>query len=120
MLLDYIDEDILYETASSDEMVEEHTPRGTLEKYMASVEPPPRGQDVRAPIDGVGPMLCILKLQSYVLTKYQINARRCQEWTMEVLNCLVNQDVIGYGSVDIAQRERDSPTHGIFGQNKEA
>nr|POE48871.1 hypothetical protein CFP56_38968 [Quercus suber] len=34
--------------------VKESTPRSLLEREAATIPPPPRGQDIRAPIDGVG------------------------------------------------------------------
>lgn len=33
--------------------VDDDTPRGKLEQLAAGIPPPPRGQDIRAPIDGV-------------------------------------------------------------------
>lgn len=37
----------------SGDHIKEHAPRGTLESLAATVPPPPRGQNIRAPIDGV-------------------------------------------------------------------
>lgn len=34
---------------------------------------------------------------------------------MEFLTALVNRNLIDAGAVEIAQQERDPPTHGIFG-----
>lgn len=85
----------LYEPTSTT-MVKEYVPRGIIERQAASVPPPPRGQNVRAPIDGV-------------------NTKRCQEWTMEVLILLAQNQLIPQEAVDIAQAERDPPTKGIFG-----
>ncbi|KAL1297355.1 hypothetical protein AAFC00_004896 [Neodothiora populina] len=73
--------------------------RGTLERQAATIPPPPKGQNIRAPVDG-------------------INTKRCQEWTMDFLNDLVRRNLIGAGAVEIAQRERDPPTHGIFDYNQ--
>ena len=42
----------VYEPSSATVM-EESTPRGRLEREAIAISPPPRGQDVRAPIDGV-------------------------------------------------------------------
>ncbi|KAG5994854.1 hypothetical protein E4U43_003164 [Claviceps pusilla] len=76
---------------------QEACPRQRLEREAAMVAPPPRGQNVRAPIDGV-------------------TTKRCQEWTMEYLSRLEERGLISPGAVAIAQSHRDSPTHGIFGQ----
>ncbi|KAF4445619.1 hypothetical protein F53441_10683 [Fusarium austroafricanum] len=76
--------------------IRESTPRSVVERHVGSVPPPPKGQDIRAPIDGV-------------------NTKRCQEWTMEVLALLVEKDLIPYEVLSIAQNERDPPTKGIFG-----
>ncbi|KAF4502408.1 hypothetical protein FAGAP_1378 [Fusarium agapanthi] len=77
-------------------MVKEYVPRGIIERQAASVTPPPRGQNIRAPIDGV-------------------NTKRCQEWTMEVLILLAHNQLIPQEVVGIAQAEREPPTKGIFG-----
>lgn len=47
-----IDEIYLFEP-ESDELVQESTPRSQLEREAQGVPPPRKGQDVRAPIDGV-------------------------------------------------------------------
>ncbi|KAK9438247.1 hypothetical protein VB005_09255 [Metarhizium brunneum] len=82
----------------SPNFVREAHPRQALEQEIATIAPPPRGQDIRAPIDGV-------------------RTKRCQEWTMECLSRLEEQCLISSGAVDIAQSHRDAPNHGIFGQS---
>ncbi|KAI1064898.1 hypothetical protein LB507_001263 [Fusarium sp. FIESC RH6] len=91
-----IDTTNLHRDDSLDTMTRDHVPKSIVERLADSVPPPPRGQDVRAPIDGV-------------ITK------RCQEWTMEFLTLLTQKGLISPEAVRIAQGERDSPTHGIFG-----
>ncbi|KAK7745121.1 hypothetical protein SLS62_009920 [Diatrype stigma] len=39
--------------------------------------------------------------------------RRCQEWTMEYLRRLRDLNYISPEAVELAQAERDPPTHGI-------
>ncbi|KAF5017409.1 hypothetical protein F66182_10665 [Fusarium sp. NRRL 66182] len=90
-----IDAANLYEPPST-KMVKENIPRGVIERHAASIPPPPRGQNIRAPIDGV-------------------TTKRCQEWTMEVLTLLEQQQLIPHGVVETVQNERDPPTKGIFG-----
>jgi hypothetical protein len=51
-LLGYVDSSILYESENSTTFIK-GTPRGALERHAANVPIPPRGQNVRAPIDGV-------------------------------------------------------------------
>ncbi|KAH7313871.1 hypothetical protein B0I35DRAFT_436037 [Stachybotrys elegans] len=95
VFLGFIEAGNVFEPENTDH-VNGDKPRCTIEEEAARVRPPPRGQDVRAPIDGV-------------------NTKRCQEWTMEFLTRLVEKDLIHPDAVDIAQAHRDAPTHGIFG-----
>ncbi|KAK4084658.1 hypothetical protein Purlil1_10243 [Purpureocillium lilacinum] len=64
------------------------------------VPPPPKGQDLRRPIDGV-------------------KTKRCQEWTMEYVMRLVDQGLIHAEAIDIVQRHRDPPTRGIVGMKRD-
>ena len=48
-----IDTTNLHRDDSLDTMIRDYVPRSTVERLADSVAPPPRGQDVRAPIDGV-------------------------------------------------------------------
>ncbi|KND86747.1 hypothetical protein TOPH_08604 [Tolypocladium ophioglossoides CBS 100239] len=96
VFLGYVDSNNLYDPVNKS-FAREYTPRGVLKSEAAQVPPPPRGQNVRAPIDGV-------------------NAKRYQEWTMEYLTRLVEKGLINSQAVDIAQAHRNVLTHGIFGQ----
>ncbi|GIZ38822.1 hypothetical protein CKM354_000222300 [Cercospora kikuchii] len=78
------------------ELVQESTPRSQLEREAQKIPPPRKGQDVRAPIDGV-------------------NTRRCQEWTTEFVTHLADLGMIERDAIDRVQSERDTPTYGIFG-----
>ncbi|KAM4065821.1 hypothetical protein HRG_012919 [Hirsutella rhossiliensis] len=78
------------------EVKTESITRCKLEREAAQVPPPPKGQDLRAPIDGV-------------------KTKRCQEWTMEFLKRLVTEGLLTAEAVGIAEKERDPPTLGIFG-----
>ncbi|KAF2770077.1 hypothetical protein EJ03DRAFT_350668 [Teratosphaeria nubilosa] len=82
---------------TDEQYIAETTARSTLEKEALPVQPPPGNQDVRAPINGV-------------------TTKRCQEWTMEYLQRLVRLNLISATAVGLAQAERDSSIHGIFGQ----
>ncbi|KAF7559328.1 hypothetical protein G7046_g4826 [Stylonectria norvegica] len=93
--LGLVDVGYLYEPVTP-EVTREDTPRAVLEREAVRVTPPPRGQNVRAVMDGV-------------------NTRRCQEWTMEYLTRLVEKKLIDPTALAIAQKERDPPDHGIFG-----
>ncbi|KAM0468341.1 hypothetical protein ACHAP7_011012 [Fusarium lateritium] len=95
-LLGEIDVANIHTPPPSKSMTREYVPRSVVENHAASVTPPPRGQNVRAPIDGV-------------------TTKRCQEWTMEVLTLLAEKHLISEEAVSIAQDERDPPTMGIFG-----
>ncbi|KAH6884998.1 hypothetical protein B0T10DRAFT_493094 [Thelonectria olida] len=95
VLLGHVDASNVHNPSSADYR-KENTAKGPLEQYAARVAPPPRGQNVRAPIDGV-------------------RTKRCQEWTMEFLGVLVNEGLLGPEALQIAQEERDPPTRGIFG-----
>ena len=53
VLRGYVDKCNIYEPRSSS-YIKETAPRSTLESHASTVSPPPRGQNVRAPIDGVG------------------------------------------------------------------
>ena len=48
-----IDSTILHRDDSLDTMFRDYVPKSAVERLAGSVAPPPRGQDVRAPIDGV-------------------------------------------------------------------
>ncbi|KAF4997579.1 hypothetical protein FGRMN_3784 [Fusarium graminum] len=93
--LGYIDEKNVYKPDDTDSK-KEYTPRGLLEQYASRVPPPPRGQNIRDPIDGV-------------------KTKRCQEWTMEFLSALAKDGILRPEAIEIAQAERDPSTHGIFG-----
>ncbi|KAF5700736.1 hypothetical protein FGLOB1_10616 [Fusarium globosum] len=99
VFLGMIDDSILYNYPESEQEIRENTPRSLIERVADSVNPPPKGQDIRAPIDGV-------------------NTKRCQEWTMEVLSLLATKELIASEAEKIAQQERDPPTKGIFGYRK--
>ncbi|KAL8409143.1 hypothetical protein RB594_007553 [Gaeumannomyces avenae] len=77
----------------------EATPRGTLEKEATKISPPKGGQNIRDSVDGV-------------------TTKRCQEWTMEYLNWLVQTNYIHASAVETAQAERDPGDFGIFGKKK--
>ncbi|KLO90547.1 Uncharacterized protein LW93_10965 [Fusarium fujikuroi] len=96
VFLGKIDDSILYNYTEIESEIRENTARSLIERLAESVPPPPKGQKIRARIDGV-------------------NTKRCQEWTMEVLDLLVEKQLILLEAVNIAQRERDPPTKGIFG-----
>ncbi|KAF5235734.1 hypothetical protein FANTH_11614 [Fusarium anthophilum] len=95
VLLERIDDSILHNYSETESEIRENTPRSLIERVAESVTPPPKGQNIRAPIDGV-------------------NTERCQEWTMEVSNLLAEKGLIPSEAVSIAQKERDLPTKGIF------
>ncbi|CAG9955540.1 unnamed protein product [Clonostachys rosea f. rosea IK726] len=82
---------------SSSKFREGDNPHGRLESEALKVPPPPNGQNIRAPIDGV-------------------TTRRCQEWTMEYLSHLVAKGLVHSSTLSIVQGERDAPNFGIFGQ----
>ncbi|KAG5784385.1 hypothetical protein H9Q73_001997 [Fusarium xylarioides] len=96
VLLGKVDDSMLHEYPEAEPEIRENTARSLLERVAESVTPPPKGQNIRAPIDGV-------------------HTRRCQEWTMEVLELLAEKKEIPSEAVSIAQRLRDPPTKGIFG-----
>ncbi|SCO58415.1 uncharacterized protein FFMR_15571 [Fusarium fujikuroi] len=96
VFLGKIDDSILHDYPETEFEIRENKPRSLIERIAASVPPPPKGQNICAPIDGV-------------------DTKRCQEWTMEVLNMLVEKELIPSESISIAQSERDPPTKGIFG-----
>ncbi|CVK94919.1 uncharacterized protein FMAN_13203 [Fusarium mangiferae] len=102
VFLGKIDVSILHSYAETEPEIRENTPRSLIERLAESVPPPPKGQNIRAPIDGV-------------------NTRRCQEWTLEVLNLLTEKELVPPEAVSILHKERDQPTKGIFGyKNNEA
>ncbi|KAF2679983.1 hypothetical protein K458DRAFT_393261 [Lentithecium fluviatile CBS 122367] len=39
--------------------------------------------------------------------------RRCQEWTMDYVRCLVTVGYIDSAAVSIVQSKRDPPAHGV-------
>ncbi|SPO01170.1 uncharacterized protein DNG_03917 [Cephalotrichum gorgonifer] len=86
----------LTDPSAGGELSTDDTPRSKLERVAAQIQPPRRGQDPWAPIDGV-------------------TTRRCQEWTTEFVQRLEDQGLIGPGALEKVQGERDPPTHGIFG-----
>ncbi|KAI1014444.1 hypothetical protein LB504_012187 [Fusarium proliferatum] len=101
VFLGKIDVSILHNYPETEQEIREDTPRSLIERLAESVPPPPKGQNIRSPIDGV-------------------NTKRCQEWVMEVLGLLAAKELISSEAVSIAQKERDLPTKGIFGyKNKE-
>ncbi|KAI1362943.1 hypothetical protein F5Y08DRAFT_310726 [Xylaria arbuscula] len=85
----------LYDDTSSECRIDT-IPRSVLEREASMVAPPPNGQSIRASVDGV-------------------KTRRCQEWTMEYLQRLVQKGYLEPTAVEIAQGERDPPDFGIFG-----
>lgn len=52
ILLGHVDDESIWEPASSEYVEESHT-RSTIEKVAGGIPPPPRGQNIRAPVDGV-------------------------------------------------------------------
>ncbi|EGU85091.1 hypothetical protein FOPG_12462 [Fusarium oxysporum f. sp. conglutinans race 2 54008] len=96
VFLGEIDDSILHNYPETESEIRENTPRSLIERLAESVPPPPKGQNIRASIDGV-------------------HTKRCQEWAMEVLNLLAERELIPSEAVSIAQKERDPPTKGIFG-----
>jgi hypothetical protein len=48
-----IDHANVYTDSSLESMIRDHVPKSLIERLAASTPPPPRGQNVRAPIDGV-------------------------------------------------------------------
>ncbi|KAM0347343.1 hypothetical protein ACHAPU_004863 [Fusarium lateritium] len=88
----------VYKPGDTDTM--EYIARDLLEQYASRIPPPPRGQNIRDPIDG-------------------IKTKRCQEWTMEFLSALVKDGILSPEAIEIAQAERDPPNHGIFGQKRQ-
>ncbi|CVL08449.1 uncharacterized protein FPRN_13230 [Fusarium proliferatum] len=96
VFLGKIDNSILYNYPEIESEIRENTARSLIERLAESVPPPPKGQNICAPIDGV-------------------DTKRCQEWTMEVLNMLAEKEFIPSESISIAQSERDPRTKGIFG-----
>lgn len=95
VILGKIDDSILHNYPETEPEIRENIPRSIIERIAASVPPPPKGQNIRAPIDGV-------------------NIKRCQEWTMEVLKLLAEKELIASEAMSMAQSERDPPTKGIF------
>ncbi|KXJ96163.1 hypothetical protein Micbo1qcDRAFT_201480 [Microdochium bolleyi] len=98
VFLGHVDDSDVFELDQKSQIIED-VPRGALEKLAVSVPPPPKGQDIRALVDGV-------------------KTRRCQEWTLEYLALLVKHGKISEDAVAIAQAERDPPSYGIFGMNE--
>ncbi|KAF5967682.1 hypothetical protein FCOIX_11809 [Fusarium coicis] len=98
VFLGKIDDSMLHEHPETKPEIRENIVRSLLERVAESITPPPKGQNIRAPIDGV-----------------QVHTKRCQEWTMEVLDLLAEKEWIPSEAVSIAQRESDPPTKGIFG-----
>ncbi|KAH7195347.1 hypothetical protein DER44DRAFT_536950 [Fusarium oxysporum] len=96
VFLGKIDDSTLCDSPETETEIREITPRSIIERLAECVTPPPRGQNIRAPIDGV-------------------KTKRCQEWTMEVLTILVARGLLSPEATRIAQRERDSPSKGIVG-----
>nr|RBQ86032.1 hypothetical protein FVER53263_13723 [Fusarium verticillioides] len=100
VFLGKIDDSMLHEYPETKLEIRENIARSLLERVARSITPPPKGQNIRAPIDGV-------------------HTKRCQEWTMEVLELLVEKEFIPSEAVSIAQRESNPSTKGIFGYNWE-
>lgn len=107
-----IDSDNIFEPPDA-APAKENITRSKMEIEAAMIPPPPRGQNIRAPIDGVSACSSLSSLT--MLIGAQVKTKRCQEWTMEFLNRLVEQGLISTDAIRVAQQERDSPTWGIFG-----
>lgn len=92
------------------------TPRSSLERVAAQIPPPPRGQDARAPINGVSACKRYFDVarrsDGDVL---QVTTKRCQEWTMEYVERLKDQGLVSPGAPEGVSAERDPPTRSIFG-----
>ncbi|KAF5989024.1 hypothetical protein FBULB1_1179 [Fusarium bulbicola] len=102
VFLGKVDDSILHSYPETEPEIRENTSRSFIERVAKSISPPPKGQNIRAPIDGV-------------------NTKRCQEWMMEVLGLLADNESIPSEAVSVAQKERDLPTKGVFGyKNKGA
>ncbi|KAI9744323.1 MAG: hypothetical protein M1818_002475 [Claussenomyces sp. TS43310] len=93
VLLGYVDTTNMHEPTSK-AFIREYTAKSMLERYATS-SPPPRGQNIRAPVDSV-------------------DTKPCQEWVTEFLALLANKNITDAKAVGIAQEERDAPTHGIL------
>lgn len=101
--------DDVYDRSSGEAITD--GPRTEMEFQAMRVLPPLGGQDPRAPVDGVSRFD---RYRRYTLT-IKVTTKRCQEWTMEYLNRLASMDFISRDAVEIVQRNRDPPHHGIFG-----
>lgn len=66
----------------------------TMIKIAQAIEPPRRSENFMAPVDGV-------------------KNRRCQEWTTEYVQALVNDGLFGLDVARLVQSKRDPPEHGI-------
>ncbi|RKL34126.1 hypothetical protein BFJ72_g9613 [Fusarium proliferatum] len=60
VILGKIDDPILYNYPETEPEIRENTAKGTIERVAKSVTPPPKGQDIRAPIDGVRDLLLLI------------------------------------------------------------
>lgn len=49
-----------------------------------------------------------------MLTGPQVVNKRCQEWTMEYVQYLVDLGYLSSSAVQLVQDQRDSPTHGVM------
>ncbi|EFE43416.1 hypothetical protein TRV_01801 [Trichophyton verrucosum HKI 0517] len=70
------------------------TPKGDLEIAASQVRPPPISQNFLAPVDGV-------------------TNKRCQEWTVEFVDKLIEKNYIHAQAREIVQAHRDPPSHGV-------
>lgn len=117
-LLGNVDTENIYDgDFSGGSPVVDAVPRSRLEMEATRVPPPPKGQDLRRPIDGV--RLFKIFGASYCANVTQVKTKRCQEWTMEYVMRLVDQGLIHAEAIDIVQRHRDPPTRGIVGMKRD-
>ncbi|EAS32418.3 uncharacterized protein CIMG_03442 [Coccidioides immitis RS] len=75
-------------------LVTDSSPKCTIEVAVTQIPPPAISQNFLAPVNDT-------------------TNRRCQEWTMDYVCCLVHHQYINENVIQIVQSACDSPNHGV-------
>ncbi|EME80734.1 uncharacterized protein MYCFIDRAFT_87506 [Pseudocercospora fijiensis CIRAD86] len=98
IFLGSIDSSYVFNPTDTATFLLESTPRATIEREATRVDPPPKGQNPRALVDG-------------------IHRKDCQDWILEFLARLLSKGLIDQSALDLARTHRDPPNLGVFGQH---
>ena len=95
------------------ERTNDSKPQGDIEKAASQCPTPGISENFMAPVNQVSECISAVWHGGLLVKPTQTTNRRCQEWTIEFVNRLVQLGYIEQNAVNIVQSHRDPPNHGI-------